>query len=92
LLNPDALDKLEAGYVALGSAGADLFDRAVDAMQLAMADAVGLVFVASTFVTFTGFIVSFFMPEPSYPLRQPEPEGKITPQSETGRLEGEPAS
>ena len=92
LLNPDALDKLEAGYLALGSAGADLFDRAVDAMQLAMADAVGLVFVASTFVTFTGFVVSFFMPEPSYPMRQPEPEGRMMPQSETGRLEGEPAS
>jgi hypothetical protein len=95
LLNPDALDKLEAGYLALGDAGAALFDRAVDAMQLAMADAVGLVFVASTFVTFTGFVVSFVMPEPANPMRRSmpvEPESKMAPQPETGRLEGEPAS
>jgi EmrB/QacA subfamily drug resistance transporter len=81
LLNPESLEKLENGYLALGDAGADLFDRAVGAMQLALADALGLVFVASAIVTFTGFLVSFFMPEPSRPPRRSwsdETEAKVT--------------
>lgn len=95
LLSPDALDRLEAGFVALGSGGAELYDRAVEAMRLAMADAVGLVFIASVAVTGVGFLVSFFMPEPARPLRSSwadEPDTAEPAQSEAGRLEGEPIS
>jgi hypothetical protein len=95
LLSPDALDRLEAGYLTLGSEGAELFDRAVEAMRLAMSDAVGLVFIASVVVTGLGFLASFFMPEPSRPLRKSwseEPDHAKAPQGEAGHLEGEPAS
>jgi EmrB/QacA subfamily drug resistance transporter len=95
LLNPDALDRLHAGYLALGDGGADLYDRAIGAMRLAMEDAVGLVFVASVIVTGIGFVASFFMPEPSRPLRKSwaeEPDTAKAPRAEAGRLEGEPAS
>jgi EmrB/QacA subfamily drug resistance transporter len=96
LLSPDALDRLEAGFLALGADGAQLYERAVDAMRLAMADAVGMVFIASVGVTAVGFLVSFFMPEPSRPLRHSwgeEPEAAAKgQQSDAGRLEGEPIS
>jgi len=96
LLSPDALDRLEAGFLALGSEGAGLYERAVEAMRLAMPDAVGLVFIASVGVTAVGFLASFFMPEPSRPLRRSwtdEPEATaLAQQSDAGRLEGEPIS
>ena len=94
LLSPDALDRLEAGYLTLGAEGVQLYDRAVEAMRLALSDAVGLVFIASVGVTAFGFLISFFMPEPSRPLRKSwseEPEAVKAP-SESGRLEGEPVS
>ena len=95
LLSPDALDRLEAGFLALGSGGAELYERSVEAMRLAMADAVGLVFIASVVVTGIGFLASFFMPEPSRPLRKSwseEPDAAKAPQGEAARLEGEPVS
>jgi MFS family permease len=95
LLSPDALDRLETGFLALGSGGAELYDRAVEAMRLAMADAVGLVFVASVAVTGVGFLASFFMPEPASPLRKSwadDPDKAKAAQGEAGRLEGEPIS
>ncbi len=98
LLNPDSLDRLEAGFLALGPQGAELYTRAVDAMRIALSDSLGIVFLASVVVTGIGFLASFLMPEPSRPLRnswsEPEEEGKAvashTP--DAGRFEGEPAS
>jgi MFS family permease len=97
LLSPDALERLETGFLALGGDGAQLYERAVEAMRLAMADAVGLVFIASVGVTAVGFFVSFFMPEPSRPLRQswseePDAASAKASQGDAGRLEGEPIS
>jgi EmrB/QacA subfamily drug resistance transporter len=97
LLNPASLERLQDGYDALGAAGAGLYEQAVEAMRLAMADAVGAVFVASVAVTGIGLVVSFFMPEPSRPLRKSwgeEPEGaaKTGASTDPGRLEGEPVS
>lgn len=95
LLSPDALDRLETGFVALGSGGAELYDRAVEAMRLAMSDAVGLVFIASVAVTAVGFLASFFMPEPNRPLRASWADDTDTLQpskGDGGRLEGEPIS
>jgi EmrB/QacA subfamily drug resistance transporter len=97
LLSPDALERLEAGFNALGAGGAGLYDRAVDAMRLAMSDAVGAVFVASAGVTFAGFVVSFFMPEPSRPLRQswaeePDAAQPAARSNDAGQMEGEPIS
>jgi MFS family permease len=97
LLNPDSLDRLEAGFNAVGPQGAELYSRAVDAMRIALSDALGLVFLVSLVVTAIAFAASFFMPEPSRPLRrswaEPE-EGRrpATAASESNRLEGEPAS
>jgi EmrB/QacA subfamily drug resistance transporter len=98
LLNPDSLDRLEAGFNALGPQGVELYTRAVDAMRIALSDALGVVFIASVLVTGIGFLVSFLMPEPSRPLRrswsEPEEEGKLSAarSADSGRFEGEPAS
>jgi EmrB/QacA subfamily drug resistance transporter len=70
LLSPAALDRLEAGYAALGPQGAELFQRSLDAMRLALADALGIVFLAAVFVTGIGLAVSLLMPEPKGGLRR----------------------
>jgi len=98
LLNPDSLDRLEAGFAALGPQGAELYTRAVDAMRIALSDSLGVVFVVSAAVTGLAFIASFLMPEPSRPLRrswsESEDENKpvASRSPDSGRFEGEPAS
>jgi EmrB/QacA subfamily drug resistance transporter len=97
LLNPDSLDRLEAGFLGVGPQGAELYGRAVEAMRIALSDALGLVFIVSTVVTAIALAVSFLMPEPSRPLRrswaEPE-EGREAARAgrEAGRFEGEPIS
>jgi MFS family permease len=83
LLSPAALDRLEAGYAALGPQGAELFQRSLDAMRLALADALGIVFMAGVVVTGVGLAVSLLMPEPRGALRRswseaPEDEREAT--------------
>jgi EmrB/QacA subfamily drug resistance transporter len=97
LLNPDSLDRLEAGFLGVGPQGAELYGRAVEAMRIALSDALGLVFIVSTVVTAIALAVSFLMPEPSHPLRRSwaEPEEGREPARagrESGRFEGEPIS
>jgi EmrB/QacA subfamily drug resistance transporter len=97
LLNPSSLERLEAGFNAVGPQGVELYTRAVDAMRIALSDALGVVFFASVLVTGVAFLASFLMPEPSHPLRrswaEPEEAGKAAARSpEGGRFEGEPAS
>jgi len=70
LLNPSALDRLEAGFASLGPAGADLFERSVQAMRIALADALGIVFLVGVFVTGIGLAISLFVPEPTGGLRR----------------------
>ena len=88
---------MEAGFNAIGPQGAELYTRAVDAMRIALSDALGVVFFVSLVVTAIAFAASFLMPEPSRPLRRSwsEPEEARRPAAaapESTRLEGEPAS
>jgi EmrB/QacA subfamily drug resistance transporter len=98
LLNPSSLHRLEDGFIAIGPQGAALYDRAVDAMRIALSDALGVVFIVSMVVTGLAFLASFLMPEPSQPLRRSwaEPEEGARPAAarspDSGRFEGEPAS
>ena len=93
LLSPEALHRLEAGFNAIGPQGVELYARSLEAMRLAMADALGVVFAASVAVTAIGFLVSFLMPEPSHPLRRSwsEPEDRTAAATEAARLGGEAA-
>jgi EmrB/QacA subfamily drug resistance transporter len=63
LLSPEALDKLRDGYAALGPAGDGLYDAAILAMRLSLADALSVVFVVGFVCTAIGLVVSLFIPE-----------------------------
>jgi hypothetical protein len=96
LLNPEALERLRDGYASLGAAGEGLYDAAVLAMRLSLADALSLVFLVGFICTSIGLFVSLFIPE-SGALRSTweEPEMATSPQTgSSGRqqhAEGEPA-
>jgi EmrB/QacA subfamily drug resistance transporter len=70
LLSPDALERVREGFASLGPQGFELYERSVDAMRLALSDSLGFVFLAGVFITALGLLISFFMPEPSQPLRR----------------------
>jgi hypothetical protein len=63
LLNAEALDKLRDGYAALGPAGDGLYDAAILAMRVSLADSLSLVFFIAFLCTGVGLIVSLFIPE-----------------------------
>jgi EmrB/QacA subfamily drug resistance transporter len=97
LLNAEALDKLRDGYAALGPAGDGLYDAAILAMRVSLADALSLVFVVGFVCTAIGLVVSLFIPE-SGALRdtweEPDEAAAATPPTTGGRPqhpEGEPA-
>ena len=97
LLNPEALDKLRDGYAALGGAGDGLYDAAILAMRISLADALSVVFIVGFVCTSIGLVVSLFIPE-SGALRstwdEPE-EATSAPDPRAGggphHPEGEPA-
>jgi EmrB/QacA subfamily drug resistance transporter len=97
LLNPQALDKLRDGYAALGSAGDGLYDAALLAMRVSLAEALAVVFFIAFICTSVGFVVSLFIPE-SGALRSTwdEPEdiaatGAARTPTPASQAEGEPA-
>src|SRR5690606_34750235 len=97
LLNPDALDRLREGYAALGPAGDGLYDAAIFAMRVSLAEALSVVFFVGFVCTALGLLVSLFIPE-SGKLRRTwdEPEDlDVTPAGARPRpqqrTEGEPA-
>ncbi len=97
LLSPEALDRLRSGFEALGPAGADFYSRAVEAMRVSLADAIGLVFLVAMSVTALSILIAFFMPDSREALRSTWAEAETTPteghaDQVDGRLEGEPIS
>jgi len=66
LLSPKNLDALEAAFAQIPS-GSTLFDAAIAAMRVSLADAVALVFLIGAFVALAALAISFFLPE--VPLR-----------------------
>lgn len=97
LLNPDALAELQEGYAAMGPAGDGLYEAALLAMRLSLADALSMVFFIAFLCTSIGVIVSLFIPE-SGALRRTwdEPEdlqGSGARETKPApRPEGEPAA
>jgi EmrB/QacA subfamily drug resistance transporter len=85
LLNADALEKLRDGYAALGPAGDGLYDAAILAMRVSLADALAVVFLIAFVCTSVGFVVSLFIPE-SGALRSTwdEPDEAQTPSMPIG--------
>ena len=98
LLNAEALDKLREGYAALGGAGDGLYDAAILAMRVSLADALSVVFLVGFVCTSIGLFVSLFIPE-SGALRStwddPEEDTQAAPGGQAAtrpqRAEGEPA-
>ena len=97
LLNPEALDKLREGYASLGAAGDGLYDAAILAMRVSLADALSVVFVVGFVCTSIGLFVSLFIPE-SGALRhtwdEPDEAAAAAPPGASARsqqAEGEPA-
>jgi EmrB/QacA subfamily drug resistance transporter len=94
LLNPESLDKLREGYASLGAAGDGLYDAAILAMRVSLADALSLVFLVGFVCTSIGFFVSLFIPEsPALRSSWDEPD-EAAQQAASGRpqrAEGEPA-
>ena len=97
LLNPEALDRLREGYAALGPAGDGLYDAAILAMRVSLADALAVVFFVGFLCTSIGLLVSLFIPE-SPALRstwdEPEEEAATSSPGAGGRAqraEGESA-
>lgn len=63
VLNPSQLAQLQAGFAALGPAGAALFDAALETMRVALAHALSGMFLVGAALTLIAIVAGFFLPE-----------------------------
>jgi EmrB/QacA subfamily drug resistance transporter len=97
LLSPEALDRLRQGFEGIGPTGIDVYNRAVEAMRVSLADAIAVVFFVAMCITAASILISFLMPDSRVTLRTSwaEPEAGQQPVpagAEAAQFEGEPAS
>ena len=67
LVNPEALDRLRAGFAPLGERGEEIVAQLLASLREALASAIGDVFVVAAAALAVAFVVTIFLPET--PLR-----------------------
>ncbi len=71
LVNPEALDQLQAGFASRGPQGAEMVTQLITALRETLASAIGDVFVVVTAALAIAFVVTIFLRE--VPLRTRRP-------------------
>ena len=71
LVNPEALDQLQAGFADRGPQGAEMLDQLLATLRETLATAIGDVFLLVTGALAVAFVVTIFLKE--IPLRTQRP-------------------
>ena len=75
LVNPEALDQLQAGFAGRGPQGAAMVEQLLTALRETLASAIGDVFLVVTVALAVSFVVTLFLKE--VPLRTRRPGARI---------------
>jgi hypothetical protein len=85
MLNPSALERLRAGFDALGANGPQLFDAALETMRTALAHALSGMFLAGAALMLIAVAANLLLPET--PLRHTVlSEGEVLPAAQPAPL------